>query len=227
LAGNGREGWELAQSHLPDVILSDIIMNEIDGIQLCRLLKSHELTSYIPVILLTARNNETQQLEGFETGADDYFTKPFNLNLLRIRLRNLLESRRRLRARFSREVRVMPQDIIVTSSDEQFLKRAMEIVELNLAEPNLDVQMLSHQLGLSRSQLFRKIKAMTALTPIEFIQNIRLKRAAQLLEKSRLTITEICYEVGFNYPSHFTKSFQDEFGISPKEYRKNHRSLPD
>ncbi len=227
LAGNGQEGWELAQSQGPDVILSDILMQGMDGIQFCRLIKSHELTGHIPVILLTARQDETQQLEGLETGADDYLTKPFNLNVLRSRLRNLLESRRQLRARFSREVRIMPQDIVVPSADEQFLKRAMEIVESNLAENDLDVQLLSHQLGLSRSQLFRKIKALTGLTPIEFIQNIRLKRAAQLLVKSQMTITEICYEVGFNYPSHFTKSFQDEFGISPKEYRKKHRSLPE
>ncbi|MDZ7288796.1 MAG: ATP-binding protein [candidate division KSB1 bacterium] len=219
-ATNGQAGLKLALETIPDLIVSDIMMFEMDGIEFCKQIRTNHLTSHIPVLLLTARSAEADHLEGLEIGADDYITKPFSLDILKMRIRNLLESRRRLRERFSREVRVMPKDIVITSLDEQFLERAISTVEAHLADQNFDVQAFSHLMGLSRAQLFRKLKALTAETPVEFIQTIRLKRAAQLLTTSQLNVAEICFEVGFNYPSHFARLFHAQFGVSPKEYRR-------
>ncbi len=223
-ARHGDEGWQLAQRYLPDLIISDVMMHGLNGVELCRKIKETELTNHIPVFLLTARVTEEQQIEGLGTRADDYLIKPFNLEILKIRIHNLLESRKIMRQRFSRQIWLMPNQVPITSPDEKFIKKAMEIVEDNLADKKFDVQILSQKIGLSRAQLFRKIKVITTLTPNEFIQTMRLKRAAQLLEKSNLNITEICYEVGFNYPSHFAKLFQEHFGIQPREYRQIHSS---
>jgi signal transduction histidine kinase/DNA-binding response OmpR family regulator/streptogramin lyase len=222
-AGNGEAGLNLALEKIPDLIVSDIMMFEMDGMEFCKRIKTNDLTSHIPVILLTARSSESHQLEGLETGADDYITKPFNLDILKTRIRNLLESRRILRERFSREVRVKPKDIVITSLDEQFLERAIRTVEEHLSDQSFDVQAFSHKMGISRAQLFRKLKALTSETPVEFIQTIRLKRAAQLLDDSQMNITEICFEAGFNYPSHFARLFHAKFGFSPKEYRRQNQ----
>lgn len=221
-ATDGQKGLKLALDMLPDLILSDIMMFEMNGIELCKRVKTNPLTSHIPVLLLTARSSEVHQLEGFETGADDYIVKPFNLDILKTRIRNLLESRKRLRERFSREVRFMPKDVVINDLDEQFLARAISTVEAHLSDQNFGVQIFSQKMGLSRAQLFRKLKALTAETPLEFIQTIRLKRAAQLLAESQMNIAEICFEVGFNYPSHFARLFHAKFGFAPKEYRREH-----
>lgn len=217
VAGDGQRGVQLALETLPDLILSDIMMFELDGLALCKQLKTHQLTSHIPVVLLTARNAEDQQLEGLETGADDYITKPFNLDILKTRLHNLLESRRALRERANREMRGKPPE---PSAEAEFLMRAVQIVEARLSDSKFDVQAFSHEMGMSRAQLFRKLKAATSERPLEFIQTIRLKRAAKLLEETPMNVAEICFEVGFNYPSHFAKLFHAKFGRSPKEYRK-------
>jgi signal transduction histidine kinase/ligand-binding sensor domain-containing protein/DNA-binding response OmpR family regulator len=222
-ANDGQQALEMARLHIPDLVISDIMMAGMDGLKLTQILKNDELTSHIPIILLTSRTSEEQQLQGLATGADDYITKPFNLDLLKIRIRNLLDSRHVMRRRFGREIRLAPKDIVITPVDEQFLQRAMSTVEEHLADSEFDVEAFSVKMGLSRAQLFRKLKALTSETPIEFIQTMRLRRAAQLLEKSQRTITEICFEVGFNYPSHFTKLFQSKFGMVPKEYRKKNQ----
>lgn len=226
-AANGEAGLSLALEKIPDLIVSDMMMFEMDGMELCKRLKTNDLTYHIPVILLTARSSESHQLEGLETGADDYVTKPFNLDILKTRIRNLLESRRILRERFSREVRVKPKDIVITSLDEQFLERAIRTVEEHLSDQSFDVQTFSHKMGISRAQLFRKLKALTSETPVELIQTIRLKRAAQLLVDSQMNITEICFEAGFNYPSHFARLFHAKFGFSPKEYRRQSQARAD
>ncbi len=219
-AANGRQGVALAKKMMPDLIISDIMMPEMDGIELCKRIKSDEITSHIPVILLTARSSEDIKVEGLKTGADDYVTKPFNLRTLSVRISNLLESRKKLRERFSKEIKLQPGDITITSVDENFLQRAIKIVEDNISNDQFDVIIFSAQIGMSRSQLFRKLKALTCQTPQEFIRTIRLKRAAQLLEESQMTVTEICYEVEFSYPSHFAQHFRAQFGISPKSYQK-------
>jgi len=219
-ASNGKQGLQKAIELMPDLIISDIMMCEMDGIELCGKLKTTELTSHIPVILLTARDSEAYQLEGLETGADDYIFKPFNLQTFKAKINNTLETRRKLRERFSREIHIKPKDIVINSVDEQFLNRAIEIVESNISNSDFNVDAFSKSIGLSRVQLFRKIKGLTSETPVEFIQTIRLQRAAQLLEQSKLNVTQICYETGFNYPSHFAKLFKMKFGMLPKEYQK-------
>ncbi|NOY59462.1 MAG: response regulator transcription factor, partial [Calditrichaeota bacterium] len=219
-ASNGKQGIALAKKVMPDLIISDIMMPEMDGIELCKQIKGNEITSHIPVILLTARSSEEIKMEGLKTGADDYITKPFNIRTLSVRISNLLESRKKLRERFSKEIKLQPSDITITSIDEKFLQRAIKIVEDNISNEEFDVVMFCKQIGMSRSQLFRKLKALTSQAPNEFIRTIRLKRAAQLLEKSQMTVTEVCYEVGFNYPSHFSQHFRAQFGISPKSYQK-------
>lgn len=221
-AADGQAGLQLALEKIPDLIVSDIMMFKMDGIELCKRLKTNDLTSHIPLLLLTARSSEADHLAGLETGADDYISKPFSLEILKTRIRNLLESRRIMRERFSREVHVMPKDIVITSLDEQFLERAIKTVEAALSDQSFDVQAFSHKMGLSRAQLFRKLKALTSETPLGFIQTIRLKRAAQLLAESQMNIAAVCFEVGFNYPSHFAKLFHAKFGFSPKEYRREH-----
>jgi signal transduction histidine kinase/DNA-binding response OmpR family regulator/streptogramin lyase len=219
-ASDGAQGLKKARQFVPDLIVSDVMMCGMDGLELCRKLKSDAVTSHIPIILLTARSTEEHQVEGLETGADDYIAKPFHLQALKARIRNLLASRRKLRERFSREIRVEPADIVVTSTDEKFLRRAIKTIEAHLSDSDFGVESFGREIGLSRSQLFRKIKGLTSETPIDFIQTIRLRRAAQLLEKSDLSVTEISYEVGFKYPSHFSQLFHAKFGQSPKEYRQ-------
>lgn len=219
-AFDGKHGLQLATKIMPDLILSDVMMCEMNGLEFTKVIKSNELTSHIPIILLTARSSEIHQLEGLDTGADDYVTKPFNLQSLKARIRNMLYARKQLRERFSREIRLEPKDIVINSVDEKFLQRAISIIEEHIAESEFNIEKLSKKLGLSRSQLFRKLKGLISETPNEFIQTIRLKRAAQYLAKSEMSITEICYEVGFNYPSHFTKLFQAKFGVPPKDFRK-------
>ncbi|MDZ7312135.1 MAG: response regulator [candidate division KSB1 bacterium] len=221
---SGKSGLKTALGKVPDLVISDIMIPEIDGIELCKRIKANPLSSHIPVVLLTNHGSDLQQLECLESGADDYLAKPFNLDILKMRIRNLILYRERLRERFRREAQLMTQNIIGTSSsDEQFLKCAINAVEAHLSDQDFDVQSFSHALGVSRAQLFRKLKALTSETPVRFIQTIRLQRAAQLLIESQLSVSQICYEVGFNYPSYFAELFHSQFGVSPKEYRKQNR----
>jgi signal transduction histidine kinase/ligand-binding sensor domain-containing protein/DNA-binding response OmpR family regulator len=223
-AKDGAEGLKKARQAVPDCIISDVMMNEMDGMELCRALKKDEATSHIPIILLTARTGEECELEGLETGADDYVSKPFHMQTLKARVRNLLESRKLLRERFGLEIRLEPGDIAVSPVDGQFLKQAVETIEKHMADPEFGVDKFGREIGLSRSQLFRKFKSLVSDTPVDFIQSIRLKRASQLLEKTDMTVTEISYEVGFKYPSHFSQLFHARFGKSPKEYRRHRES---
>jgi signal transduction histidine kinase/DNA-binding response OmpR family regulator len=217
-AGDGTEGLEKAAAAIPDLIISDVMMPEMDGFEFCRRIKTDERTSHIPVILLTARASERSKLEGLETGADDYLTKPFNANELRIRANNLIEQRRQLRERFSREVTLQPKDIAITTADELFLQRVMAIIDKHLSDPDFSVEAFAQEFRMSRVQLHRKIKALTDQSPREFIRTLRLRAAAKLLEQGKFTVTEIAYEVGFNNLSYFAKCFREEFGVLPSEY---------
>jgi DNA-binding response OmpR family regulator/anti-sigma regulatory factor (Ser/Thr protein kinase) len=220
-AYDGEQGLRKARQSVPDCILSDVMMCNMDGLELCRKLKTDKVTSHIPVVLLTARSGEEHQVEGLETGADDYIIKPFYMEALKARIHNLIDSRSKQKERFSREIRLEPADIVVTPVDEKFLRQAIGIIEAHLTDPDFGVEPFGREIGLSRSQLFRKIKGLTSETPIDFIQTIRLRRAAQLLERTDLSITEISYEVGFKYPSHFSHLFHAKFGQSPKEFRRH------
>lgn len=219
LAGNGREGLELAIEYMPDLIISDVMMPEMDGNQLCAALKTDERSSHIPVILLTARAGQESRIQGLETGADDYLTKPFDTRELLIRAQNLVQQRAQLRRQFSRTVLLKPKDIALTSADERFIQRVQETLDAQLSNEQFSVEDLAAAVGMSRSQLHRKLTALIDQPPVEFIRNFRLRRAKEMLEAGAGNVTEVCYEVGFGSPAYFSKAFKEAFGVSPSEAR--------
>ena len=221
-ASNGKIGVELALEHIPDLIISDIMMSEKDGITLTKELKTDERTSHIPIILLTAKAEVESQFEGINTGADDYITKPFDKKLLKLKVEKLIESRKKLQLRYSQEVILMPKDIAITNLDEVFLEKVQVVLDQNLVESSFNTEDFSKAVGLSRMQLHRKIKALTGLSASEFIRSQRLKLAAQLLKKSDINISQVGYTVGFNDHSYFTKCFKEAYNCTPTEYSKQH-----
>lgn len=220
-ASDGNVGLKIAMSSIPDLIVSDIMMPGMDGIELCKTLKADRRTSHIPVILLTARGSDEQKMEGFKSGADDYITKPFSFEILESRVNNLISQRDKLRKAFQKQIEIIPNEISVTSLDEKLIQRALDLVEQHISDPNFSVEDLSKELGMSRVHLYKKLLSLTGKTPLEFIRVIRLKRAAQLLKKSQLTVAEIAFEVGFNNPKYFSKYFKDEFNELPSTYAQN------
>jgi len=219
LAENGNIGLKMAREHVPDLIISDIMMPGMDGIAMCSQLKSTVETSHIPIILLTARTGQIFRVEGLETGADAYLTKPFSPYELQLKVHNLLEARQRIRDRFHTTLKLEPKEITVTSADEAFLTRSMEIVEEYMEDPTFTVEVFAHELAVSRPLLFTKIKAITNQTPNNFVKSLRLKRSAQFLVQSDMGVAEIAYKVGFRDARYFSKCFQKEFGKTPSEYR--------
>lgn len=217
-ASNGLEGWHLAQQKVPDLIVSDIMMPEMDGIELCSKIKSEKNTSHIPVILLTGRTSNKKRVEGFELGADDYITKPFSFEILESRIKNLIMQRELIRKSFQKKFELTPSEIQITSLDDKLIKKALLLVENNISDADFSVDKLSREIGMSRVHLYKKLTSLTGKTPIEFIRIIRLRRAAQLLEKSQLSVSEIAYQVGFNNPKYFTKYFKIEYKVLPSEY---------
>jgi DNA-binding response OmpR family regulator len=224
-AANGKEGWEKIKLLNPDLVVSDLMMPLMDGVELARKIKAETLTAHIPVILLTAVGSEEKQLAGFKAGINDYITKPFTFEILESRIRNLLVQQELLHKRFQKQIEVNPAEVTITPVDEKFLKQALEIVEKNIGVPEFSVEDLSRDLFMNRVTLYRKIVSVTGRTPIEFIRSIRLKRAVQLLEKSGLTIAEIAYEVGFNNPKNFTKFFKEEFKMLPSKYASEKKEI--
>ncbi|CAN5883071.1 sensor histidine kinase [soil metagenome] len=217
-AANGLMGYEIALDTVPDIIISDVMMPVMDGIELCQKLKADERTSHIPLILLTAKADYESKLHGLETGADDYLIKPFKMEELLVRMKNLLESRKKLRERFTKQIHLNPKEISVTSVDERFLQRAISILETNMSNDRFDVEAFSKEIGLSRTHLHRKLTAITGHAPNEFIRTVRLKRAALLLQQHHGNISEIAYSVGFSSLSYFTKCFKEIYGVPPSEY---------
>ena len=223
-APNGKKGLETILNEMPDLVVSDVVMPEMDGIELCRLVKGDQRISHIPLILLTAHTAEERQLQGYETGADAYITKPFQFDILSVRIQNLIRQKEHLRKKMQRFVDVKPSEVKITSLDEQLIEKAIEVVEQNISNAEFSVEDLSHALAMSRVYLYKKLLALTGKTPIEFIRIMRLKRAAQLLEKSQLTIAEVAYKVGFNNPKYFARYFREEFGMLPTAYQKKSRT---
>ena len=217
-ADNGKTAFEKAMQHVPNLIISDVIMPEMVGTELCSKIKENLKTSHIPVILLTSRSSLVYKFEGLESGADDYISKPFNLIEFKLRVKNLLNSTERLKNKFSSEDNFNPSEITVSSLDEELLKKAFKIVEENISNEQFDIPFFCSELGVSRTMLFLKIKAWTNYTPNEFIHEIRLKRAAQLLEQNKLNVSEVSYKVGFNNPKYFSKCFQKKYGETPTQY---------
>lgn len=217
-ARNGKEGFRTAQQHLPDLIVSDVMMPEMNGIEFCKAIKDHPNLSHIPVILLTARMAEEQKMEGFHAGADDYVTKPFNFEILQARIRNLIHNRELFHKDFRKQIEVKASTIRITSMDEKLIQNAIRVVETNITDADFSVEDLSRELGMSRVHLYKKLLALTGKSPLEFIRTIRLQQAAQLLEKSQLTVSEVAYKVGFNNPKYFTKYFKEEYKVLPSAY---------
>jgi len=223
VAKDGKEGLEKAKKLLPGIIISDVVMPNLDGIEMCRLLKENITTSHIPIILLTARSAIESKIEGLEIGADDYIEKPFHFRFLDARIKNILKSRQKLRERYRKELILEPEEISVTSTDENFLIKIRSVVEERLSDPDLEIRHLSSEAGLSRTNLFMKLKALTGYSPNEFIKTIRLEKASQYLRKTDMTISEIAYEVGFKYPKYFSTCYSQQFGRTPSEYRQQNR----
>ncbi|TVZ55644.1 signal transduction histidine kinase [Lutibacter sp. Hel_I_33_5] len=222
-AENGKIALELAIEKSIDLILSDVMMPEMDGIELCQNIKSNIKTSHIPVVLLTAKTSKKSQDSGFQTGADSYILKPFDPKTLSLRIDNLINSRKNLISKFRKELITKPKEIVATSADEKFLAKALEIVENNLSNPDFSVIDLTEKLNMSRSVLYRKIKALTGQSIAEFIRTIKLKRAGQLItSKTDMNISEIAYELGFNDLKHFRKLFKKQYNELPSQYRVNH-----
>jgi signal transduction histidine kinase/AraC-like DNA-binding protein/streptogramin lyase len=201
-----------------DLVISDVMMPDMDGFELCQNLKSDEITSHIPFILLTARADLESKLEGLEFGADDYITKPFDAKELLVRSRNLLEQRSRLKEHFQRQLSFQPSEITVNSMDEKFMKKAIELIEYYMDDNDFNVKKFSNEVGMSSRNLSRKLRAITNYSAQEFIRVMRLKRAAQLLLNKSDQITQIAYQVGFNNPSYFAECFKKQYGVSPSEY---------
>ncbi|NCU05113.1 MAG: response regulator, partial [Chitinophagaceae bacterium] len=217
-ATNGLEGWQKALAVHPDLIVSDISMPHMDGIELCKKIKADKRTGHIPVILLTALTEEKNQITGLKTGASDYITKPFNFEVLNAKIRNLLVLNDTLRNTYSKRVEVVPKKVEVESSADKLIQKIILYIEDNLTDTQLSVETLSKHVGMSRSTLYSKLLELTGQTPVEFIRSVKLDKAAQLLETSELTIAEIAYTVGFSTPNYFAKSFKAKFNLLPSEY---------
>lgn len=220
-AANGKEGWQKALALHPNLVVTDISMPEMSGIDLCRKIRNDKRTSHIPVVLLTAITGEEQQLEGLETGANDYLTKPFNFEILLSKLKNILAIQEDMRKTYQKQLDVKPTDVETESFDEAFIKRTLQLIEKNIDNADFSVEELSSELCVSRVTLYKRALALTGKSPVELIRSIRLKRAAQLLESSQLTISQISYKVGFKSQKYFVRSFKAEFNCLPSAYVSN------
>lgn len=223
-ASDGQKALDILQNQTVSLIISDVMMPGIDGYELCRRLKSDISTSHIPLILLTAKTTDDNKLEGLQLGADDYITKPFNMEVLKLRVQKLLEWAERNHREFRKKLDITPSEITITPLDEQFMQKALKLVEQHLDNSEFTVETLGQELGMSRSFLYKKLMAITGLGPAEFIRTIRIKRGKSLLEQSQMQISEIAYTVGFNSAKSFSMNFKAEYGMTPSEYLKAYKN---
>jgi len=223
-ASNGEVALErLEENDNIDLVVSDVNMPKMDGLELCKRIKTDLRWSHIPVILLTGRRGDQVEVEGLRLGADDYITKPFNVEMLRLRVKKFIEKRENRQRQFREKMDVAPSDITITSVDEQFIQRAIKICEDHMSDTEFSVEVLGHELSLSRTYLYKKLINITGKGPAEFIRTIRLKRGKQYLEQSMMPIADIAAELGYANPKRFTENFKAEFGMSPSEYSKKYR----
>tara|TARA_B110000261_G_scaffold49160_1_gene58060 strand:- start:1399 stop:5526 length:4128 start_codon:yes stop_codon:yes gene_type:complete len=220
LAENGQLGFELANKYIPDIIITDIMMPIMDGNELCKIIKNDLRTSHIPIMMITAKGMEIDKIKGIDSGADVYLQKPFNMDVLKSHLKQLISTRKIL---FKKYLSGIDFSENTTSLDQEFILNVLGYINNNISDNNLNVENLADELLLSRSKLYRKIKALTGLTANEFIRNVRLEKSKELIENSELSISEICYKVGFSSPSYFTKCFRIQYGFLPKEIRENNK----
>ena len=219
-ASNGKEALDLVREEDPDLVISDVMMPVMDGLELCSQIKTDIRTSHIPVILLTARVGEQYQREGLENGADDYIAKPFSMDILRLRIEKMISDAVARRGAFRDEIKIEPSKITITPLDRQFVQKAIQIIEDHIDDPNFSVELLADGLNISRSYLYKKLVMISGKVPIAFIREIRMKRAAQWLLESQLQVSEIAYKMGYNSPKVFTRNFKEVFGMTPTEYQK-------
>jgi CheY-like chemotaxis protein len=223
-AVNGSEGIAIAKDIIPDIIISDIIMPEVDGYALCRHLKNDIKTCHIPIILLTVKAAEESIIRGLETGADDYIAKPFSTKILCARLKNLIDQRRLLQQTLNRDMTLIPADMPISSIDKEFLKELNNVVKAYLPDSGFNVEQLSKKLYIGRTTLYRKIQALTGESPTDFIRSCRLKQGAELLKNNFGTVIEVAFAVGFCNASYFAKCFKEKFQMVPSEYQEKETS---
>ena len=216
-ASDGNEGLKKAVREVPDVVVCDVMMSGMDGLECCKHLKSDSLTCHIPVILLTAKTLDEHRAEGYAYGADAYLTKPFNGNVLKARIKNLITNRKLMKIVFGNDAQQEPMEAVAQSAESQFVEKFRTIIQGNLGNSDLNVETISHEMGISRAQLYRKIKSITGISPNDIIREARLRRADRLLETTDKSVSEIAYEVGFSSPSYFTKCYREFFGRTPNK----------
>lgn len=224
-ASNGEIALQcLEENDNIDLVVSDVTMPKMDGLELCRRIKTNLTWSHIPVILLTGRTGEQLEVEGLKLGADDYITKPFNAEMLRLRVKKLIEVKESRQRQFKEKVDVSPSEITITSVDEEFIQKAINICEEHISDTEFSVEILGQELAMSRTYLYRKLMSITGKGPAEFIRIIRMKRAKQYLEQANMQIAEVSAAVGYSTPKRFTENFKTEYGMSPSEYIKKFRA---
>ena len=219
-ASDGEAALGVLRRETVSLVVSDVMMPVMDGLELCRRIKSDLQLSHIPVILLTAKTAEGSVMEGYEAGADDYLVKPFNVDMLKLRINKFIELAKMSHRRFRQKVDVAPDEITSTPLDEQFLKRAIEIVERHISDSDFSVEALGQELAMNRVALWKKLQAITGKGPADFIRSIRVKRGLRLLDAGEMNVSEIAYAVGYNTVKRFTENFKAEFGMTPSEYKK-------
>jgi DNA-binding response OmpR family regulator len=220
---DGIDGIKKATSHIPDLIISDIMMPGLDGIELVNRLRNEFTTSHVPIILLTAKSTIENIIEGIKYGADAYITKPFSMELLVTRVSALIGQRKKLMERFNNQVKIVdlsPDEIVVTAKDEQFLKEVLKIIEENMSDADFHIEKIASTIGLGRTTFFKKLKSLTGFAPVEFMREMRLKRGFQLLESAEYTVSEVAYMLGFSDAGYFTKCFKEKYNITPTEVIK-------
>jgi signal transduction histidine kinase/DNA-binding response OmpR family regulator/ligand-binding sensor domain-containing protein len=222
-AKDGEEGLRIANEIIPDLIITDVMMPGLSGVDLCKILKNQVVTSHIPILILSARTTVDQQIEGLEMGADVYMVKPFNIDHLKAQILRLISFKQSAYSRYLKETALIPQDSITNKFDEEFMKKVMDFLDKNLTNSDLNVDQLASCVSLSKVQTYRKIKAISGLSIVEFIRAIRLKKAAQLVKEGHLNFSEIAFETGFSTPSYFSKCFHDHFGKTPSEFASDYR----
>ncbi|MEI7420449.1 MAG: two-component regulator propeller domain-containing protein [Prolixibacteraceae bacterium] len=223
-AKDGLEGWEIALRIIPDIIISDVLMSGMNGLDFCSKIRNDERTSHIPILLLTGLGASEHEIEGLSHGADAFITKPFDPAILQSKVENIISIRQALKHKYSGETILQPRNIVLNSPDDRFLQKAIEVIENHISDPDFDVDFFAVEMGVSRIQLYRKFQALTKMTVKEFVWKIRLKRAAQMLVQQKLNISEVAYSSGFSHLSHFRKYFKLEFGMSASDYIKKHTS---
>ncbi|MFW6328079.1 MAG: response regulator, partial [Bacteroidota bacterium] len=219
IAANGYEAWKFIHRNHPDLVISDVIMPQMDGLELCKTIKDSKETCHIPVILLTAKNASDQIIEGYELGADAYFTKPFDLNLLLSQVARLIKNRELIREKYKSQNFMVEVENNSVSRDEEFIQKVKNILESNLADAEFNVNKLAQELNVSTTQLYRKLKVLTGYSPVEFIRILKLQKAYSLLSQRKNTVKEVCYVTGFNNLSYFIKCFREQFGVTPAHFR--------